>query len=43
MAKVLGYARVSSGQGQDVSTQKEALYKLGAVWPAAGFSDTQLS
>lgn len=31
MAKVLGYARVSSGQGQDVSTQKEALYKLGAV------------
>lgn len=31
MAKVLGYARVSSGQGQDVSSQKEALYKLGAV------------
>ena len=31
MAKVLGYARVSTGDGQDASSQKSALEALGAV------------
>ena len=31
MGKVLGYARVSSGDGQDVASQKAKLEKLGAV------------
>ena len=31
MGKTLGYARVSTGDGQDVTTQKAALEKLGAV------------
>ena len=31
MGKTLGYARVSTGDGQDVTTQKSALEKLGAV------------
>lgn len=31
MAKILGYGRVSSGDGQDVSSQKLALEQLGAV------------
>ena len=31
MSKVLGYARISSDQGQDVSSQKAMLEKLGAV------------
>ena len=31
MAKVLGYARVSSGDGQDVTSQKAALERHGAV------------
>ena len=31
MAKLLGYARISSGDGQDASSQKAALEALGAV------------
>ena len=31
MGKVLGYARISTANGQDVASQKEALIKLGAV------------
>jgi DNA invertase Pin-like site-specific DNA recombinase len=31
MAKVLGYARVSTGDGQDVTSQKAKLEELGAV------------
>jgi DNA invertase Pin-like site-specific DNA recombinase len=31
MAKVLGYARISTGDGQDVASQKGALEQLGAV------------
>jgi DNA invertase Pin-like site-specific DNA recombinase len=31
MAKMLGYARVSSGDGQDVASQKKMLEDLGAV------------
>lgn len=31
MSKILGYARVSSGDGQDVASQKAALEALGAV------------
>lgn len=31
MTKVLGYARVSTGDGQDVTSQKAVLEKLGAV------------
>jgi len=31
MAKVLGYARISTDDGQDVASQKAALEKLGAV------------
>ena len=31
MAKVLGYGRISSGGGQDVTSQKAALEKHGAV------------
>src|SRR3954468_2883635 len=31
MAKVLGYGRISSGDGQDVTSQKAALEKHGAV------------
>jgi DNA invertase Pin-like site-specific DNA recombinase len=31
MPKVLGYARVSTGDGQDVASQKAALEKLGVV------------
>jgi len=31
MAKVLGYARVSSGDGQDVTSQKAALEKHGVI------------
>jgi DNA invertase Pin-like site-specific DNA recombinase len=31
MGKVLGYARISSGDGQDVASQKDKLEKLGAV------------
>ena len=31
MGKILGYARVSSGQGQDVTSQKTVLEELGAI------------
>lgn len=31
MGKILGYARISTDQGQDVSSQRVALEKLGAV------------
>ncbi len=31
MAKVLGYARISTNEGQDIESQKAALTKLGAI------------
>jgi DNA invertase Pin-like site-specific DNA recombinase len=31
LGKVLGYGRISSGIGQDVASQKDALEKLGAI------------
>lgn len=31
MGKTLGYARISTNEGQDITSQKEALTKLGAI------------
>ena len=31
MSKILGYARISTSEGQDIQSQKDALAKLGAI------------